>query len=180
MVWLRAVGVGFLFFVAALWVFEAAGLRINLAASMPAGLYRLAPCGEGAVGDLKPGDLVAIDTRAAARMNPDVRFFEARRYLTFTGSPRDLLLKQVTGVGGEVVEDKAGVLRVDGRELSLASSVRSAAVGGEALPRVSFPYRLAPSEIWLTSEHSRGIDSRYFGGVPKSAVACRAEAVWTR
>jgi len=180
MVWWRAIGVCFVGFAAALWAFEAAGLRINLAASMPAGLYRLAPCGERAGVELRPGDLVAVDTRAAARLNSKVRFFWERRYLTFTGSAEDLLLKEVAGVGGEVVEDRAGVLRVDGRELGSAASVRLTAVGREALPRVPFPYRLAPGEIWLSSEHHRGIDSRYFGGISRSTIACRAEAVWTR
>jgi type IV secretory pathway protease TraF len=180
MVGLRALGVCLVGFVAALWAFDAAGLRINLAASMPAGLYRLAACGERAGVRLRSGDLVAVDTRAAARLNAKVRFFWERRYLTFTGSAEDLLLKQVAGVGGEVVEDRAGVLRVEGRELSSAASSREAAAGGEALPQVSFPYRLAPGEIWLSSEHRQGIDSRYFGGVSRSTIACRAEALWTR
>ena len=177
---LRSIAVSLLGLAAVLWAFEAGGLRINVAASMPVGLYRLAPCGEGAGGEVRPGDLVAIDTRAAARLNRNVRFFEERRYLTFTGSPHDLLLKQVAAVSGEVIEDQAGILRVDGRALSSAASVRVTWVDGEALPQVSFPYRLAPGEIWLSSEHPRGIDSRYFGGVSKSAIACRAEAIWTR
>ena len=180
MLGLRAIGVCFVGFAAALWAFEAAGLRINLAASMPAGLYRLAPCGERAGAELRPGDLVAVDTRAAARLNSKVRFFRERRYLTFTGSAEDLLLKKVAGVGGEVIEDRAGVLRVEGRELSSAASSRLAAAGGEALPQVLFPYRLASGEIWLSSEHRQGIDSRYFGGVSRSTIACRAEALWTR
>ena len=180
MLGLRAIGVCFVGFAAALWAFEAAGLRINLAASMPAGLYRLAPCGERAGAELRPGDLVAVDTRAAARLNSKIRFFRERRYLTFTGSAEDLLLKEVAGVGGEVIEDRAGVLRVDGRELSSAASARKTLVGGEALPQVSFPYRLTPGEIWLSSEHRQGIDSRYFGGVSRSTIACRAEALWTR
>jgi type IV secretory pathway protease TraF len=177
---LRPIGACFLGVAAALWAFDAAGLRINLAASMPAGLYRLAPCGERAGAELRPGDLVAVDTRAAARLNAKVRFFWERRYLPVTGSAEDLLLKEVEGVGGEVIEDRDGILRVDGRELSSAASVRLAAVGGEALPRVSFPYRLAPREIWLSSEHRQGIDSRYFAGVSRSTVACRVKALWTR
>ena len=180
MVWLRALGVCFVGFAAALWTFEAAGLRINLGASMPAGLYRLAPCGERAGAELRSGDLVAVDTQAAARLNSKIRFFRERRYLTFTGSAEDLLLKEVAGVGGEVIEDREGVLRVDGRELGSAASARLTTADGEALPQVSFPYRLAPGEIWLSSEHRQGIDSRYFGGVSQKAVACRAEAIWTR
>ena len=180
MAFLRTIGVCFVGFALALWAFDAAGLRINLAASMPVGLYRLAPCGEGVGTELRLGDLVAVDTRTAARLNPNVRFFCERGYLTFTGSAEDFLLKEVAGVGGDRVEDLAGILRVGGRELSSAASSRSATAGGEALPRVSFPYRLGPGEIWLSSEHHRGIDSRYFGGVSRNAVACRAEAVWTR
>jgi len=180
MAWARAFGIGVLGFAAALWAFDAAGLRINLAASMPAGLYRLAPCGPSAGVELRPGDLVAVDTQAAARLNAKVRFFRERRYLTFTGSPRDLLLKEVAGVGGEVVEERTGILRVGGRELSSAASARQRAAGGEALPQVSFPYQLAPGEIWLSSENRHGIDSRYFGGISRRAIACRVEALWTQ
>ena len=178
--WPRAIVVGALGLLGALVTFEALGLRINLADSMPVGLYRLAPCGEGVGPPLRPGDLVAVDTDVAARSNGGVRFFRERGYLTFTGSPRDLLLKEVAGLGGEVIEDFDGRLRVGAREQSAAASFRSETARGEVLPRVSFPYRLARGELWLSSDHLRGIDSRYFGGVSPDAVACRAEAIWTR
>ena len=176
----RAAGVAFAGLLGALFTAEALGLRVNLAESMPVGLYRLAPCGEDVAHELRPGDLVAVDTDVAARSNARLRFFHDRGYLTFTGSPRDLLLKAVVGLGGDVIEDFDGRLRVGGRVLSAVASSRSESVRGEALPRVLFPYRVPRGELWLSSEHRRGIDSRYFGGVPVDAVACRAEALWTR
>ena len=175
-----AIGIGFVALLGALLLSDALGLRINLAPSMPVGLYRLAPCGEGVGEAVSLGDLVAVDTNAAARSNTKLRFFRKRGYLTFTGDPQDLLLKEVSGVGGEVVEDSGGTLRVGGRELDGFASFRSATARGEPLPQVSFPYRVPSGELWLSSDHLRGIDSRYFGGVSKSAIACRAEPLWTR
>ena len=176
----RAIGFALVGLLGALLMAEAFGLRLNLAESMPVGLYRLAPCGEGVGAALRRGDLVAIDTGVAARSNARLRFFRDRGYLTFTGSPRDLLLKQVVGLGGDVVDEVQGRLRIAGRALSAVASFRSKRAGGEALPRISFPYHVPPGELWLRSEHRHGIDSRYFGAVSTDAVACRAEALWTR
>ena len=103
----RAIGFALVGLLGALLTAEALGLRLNLAESMPVGLYRLAPCGEGVGAALSRGDLVAIDTGVAARSNARLRFFRDRGYLTFTGSPRDLLLKQVVGLGGDVVDEVA-------------------------------------------------------------------------
>lgn len=177
---IRAIGFGFVGLLGALLAFEALGIRINLSDSMPVGLYRLAPCDDGAWATLRPGDLVAVDTDLAARSNAKLRFFRERGYLTFTGSPRDLLLKEVAGRGGELIEEIDGRLRVGDRELSAVASFRSATARGEALPAVSLPYQIPPGELWLSSDHVWGIDSRYFGGVPLHAVACRVEALWTR
>lgn len=176
----RVVGIGFVGLVGVLLASEALGLRINLSPSMPLGLYRLSPCGDGARSMLRLGDLVAIDTAVAARSNEKLRYFRERGYLTFTGSPRDFLLKEVAGLGGELVEETEGRLRVETHELSAVASFRTPTARGEALPEVSFPLRLGPDELWLSSEHRFGIDSRYFGGVPLAAVACRVEALWTR
>lgn len=176
----RAIGFALVGLLGALLTAEALGLRLNLAESMPVGLYRLAPCGEGVGAALSRGDLVAIDTGVAARSNARLRFFRDRGYLTFTGSPRDLLLKQVVGLGGDVVDEVQGRLRIAGRALSAVASFRKKSVRGEALPRISFPYHVPQGALWLRSEHRHGIDSRYFGAVPTDAVACRAEALWTR
>ena len=176
----RALAVVIAGLLGALVTFDALGLRVNLAQSMPMGLYRLTPCGEGVGAALRLGDLVAVDSGVAARSNAGVRFFWERRYLTFTGSARDLLLKEVAGLGGDVVEEADGRLRIAGRAQSAVASFRSKRAGGEALPRLPFPYRVPQDELWLRSEHRRGIDSRYFGGVPVDSVACRAEALWTR
>lgn len=176
----RAIGMGFVGLLGVLIASQALGLRVNLSASMPVGLYRLGPCGQGVGTTLRPRDLVAVDTDVAARSNAELRFFREREYLTFTGSPRDLLLKEVAGLGGEVIEELNGRLVAGGRALSAVASFRSERVRGEALPRISFPYRVPPGELWLSSDHLLGIDSRYFGGVSLDAVACRAEALWTR
>jgi type IV secretory pathway protease TraF len=155
-----------------------AGLRINLSPSMPRGLYRLAHCGETAGRDAAVGDRVAIDTKIGAS-NPRLAFFRSRGWLSSSGRPDDLLMKTIVGVGGDEVSDKDGRLHVNDQPLSKSASRRQRVLGMLSLPSVEFPQRINEGEVWLSSDHERGIDSRYFGPVARSFIACNVEALWT-
>jgi type IV secretory pathway protease TraF len=145
---------------------------------MPKGLYRLVQCDQRARRDAVVGDLVAIDTKAASS-NPGVGFFRAQGWLSTSGRPDDLLMKKIVAVGGDEVTEVAGRLSVNGRPLPNAASKRQRAVGALALPSIELPQRLKEGEVWLSSDHERGIDSRYFGAVARSSIACKVEAAWT-
>jgi type IV secretory pathway protease TraF len=156
----------------------AAGFRINLSPSMPKGIYRLVQCDERAGRDAVVGDLVAIDTKAASS-NPGVAFFRAQGWLSTSGRPDDLLMKKIVAGGGDEVTEVAGRLCVNGRPLSKTASRRQRSVAGLVLPSIGLPQRIKEGEIWLSSDHEKGIDSRYFGAVARSSIACKVEAAWT-
>jgi type IV secretory pathway protease TraF len=155
-----------------------AGLRINLSPSMPKGLYRLVQCGEAAGRDAAVGDRVAIDTKKASS-NPDLAFFRGQGWLSISGSPDDLLMKTIVAAGGDEMTEVAGRLCVNRRPLPKVASRRQRSVAGLLLPSVELPQRITAGEVWLSSNHERGIDSRYFGAVSRSSIACKVEALWT-
>jgi type IV secretory pathway protease TraF len=51
---------------------------------------------------------------------------------------------------------------------------------GRPLPQIRGTYQVLPNQVWLVSRYSPvSYDSRYFGGVPISALQQVAEPVWT-
>jgi type IV secretory pathway protease TraF len=155
-----------------------AGVRINLSPSMPKGLYRLVHCDETAGRDAAVGDWVAIDT-AEASSNPGLAFFRRQGWLSYSGRSDDLLMKTIVGVGGDEVTENDGRLCMNGAPLAKSASKRQRAVGALRLPSVELPQRIREGEVWLSSDHEKGIDSRYFGAVARSSIACKVEAAWT-
>lgn len=155
-----------------------AGIRINLSPSMPKGLYRLVQCDETAGREAAVGDLVAIDTKDASS-NPGLALFRTQGWLSYSGRSDDLLMKRVVGASGDEVTEKDGQLCVNGRPLAKNASKRQRTVGTLELPSVELPQRIKASEVWVSSDHEKGIDSRYFGAVARSSIACKVEAAWT-
>ena len=155
-----------------------AGVRINLSPSMPKGLYRLVQCDETAGRDAGVGDWVVIDTKEASS-NPGLAFFRTQGWLSYSGRSDDLLMKTVVAVGSDEVTEEDGLLYVNGQPLARSASRRQRTVGTLPLPSVELPQRINEGEVWLSSDHEKGIDSRYFGAVARSSIACKVEAAWT-
>ena len=155
-----------------------AGVRINVSPSMPRGLYRFVHCDETAGREAAVGDRVAIDTRKASS-NPALAFFRSLGWLSSSGRPDDLLMKQIVGVGGDEVTEKDGRLYVNDQPLTRSASRRHRVVGTLSLPSVKLPQRINEDAVWLSSDHEKGIDSRYFGPIARSFIACKVEALWT-
>ena len=128
--------------------------------------------------DAAVGDRVAIDTKEASS-NPGVAFFRTQGWLSYSGRSDDLLMKTIVGVGSDEVTEEDGRLYVNGQPLARSASRRQRAVGTLPLPSVELPQRIKEGEVWLSSDHERGIDSRYFGAVARSSIACKVEAAWT-
>jgi conjugative transfer signal peptidase TraF len=143
------------------------GLRVNLTESFPRGLYQAV----GDARDFRLGELVCFDAMHPAAPRA------ARNYL---GDDMPML-KRVAATSGMLVErDADGTLRVDGKALP-CSRVFAQDSRGTSLPKVAFPLVVPPGSVWLSSEHPKGFDSRYYGPVPVQTLRCghvRAVLTW--
>lgn len=135
----------------------------NASASVPIGLYRVAPAGQ-----LRQSDLVAV-------MPPESfgSFMVARGYIG-----RDvLILKHVMGLPGQCVCRTDGRVTVD--DVAHGDALQRDS-RGRALPVWQGCRVLADDEIFLMNPKVRdSLDSRYFGPFPTSAVIGRAIPILT-
>lgn len=138
------------------------GLRVNLTASMPVGLYWTHEAEQ-----VRPGEIVCLSLSHAR--SP----LEARR--RFGRSV--VLLKRVVAVAGSTVERSADGLRVEGRPVA-CSRPRATGRDGQPLPVQSFPQVVPEGHVWLSSRHRDGFDSRYLGPVSAQALSCVAVPLW--
>lgn len=154
---------------AAAAVATAAGLRLNMTASAPSGLWRVTPIGPAQIGQ---GELVSICPPALGI----VVAMRERGYLQpgdCPGTRSTPLLKPVVAVAGDTVTVTSGAgLAVNGR--ALQNSAPEA--GMPAWPPGTYPVQ--PGEIWVVSSYSAGsFDSRYFGPVAVENLRGRAAPV---
>jgi conjugative transfer signal peptidase TraF len=92
---------------------------------------------------------------------------------------REPLLKRVVAVAGDRLTYKRGVgVLVNGEVLADSVALELDSYGNP-LPHANYPVVLGQGEVWLSSEHARGFDSRYFGPVRVAALSCVGEPVWT-
>jgi type IV secretory pathway protease TraF len=89
----------------------------------------------------------------------------------------DAIVKRVGGVAGDVVSYVHDQVHINGQPLLNSRWIPQDRTG-RSLPRAVFPHVLLPGEIWLTSEHPRGLDSRYFGPVRLEAIDSVVELLW--
>ena len=139
------------------------GYRINISPSVPTGLWKV----EGAVE--KNGYAVV-----AANEHHGYRLAVERGYLQ-NFMP---MLKRIVATAGDVVsydvEERA--VTVNGAYI-LMTEIYSQDTEGKPLPSANFPVRLNKDEVWLSSEHIRGYDSRYFGAISQDILQ-GAKPVW--
>lgn len=136
----------------------------NASASVPVGLYRIAPAGT-----VRPGMIAAV------RPAPDMaRLMTARGYI---GSGA-LLLKPVAATAGQTVCRAGFAVTIDGRPA--ATALRGDHIG-RPLPVWSGCRILRTGTVFLLA---RGVptsfDGRYFGPVATARIVGRAIPVWTR
>jgi len=148
-----------------------AGLRVNLSASMPVGLYRVStgPAVRGAM------VLACLPTDVAV-------LARSRGYVPSGSCPGATapIGKVVLAMVGDTVEVTGEGLLVDGRPVQNTKPL-AADAAGRSLPR--FPdgtYVVGRDEMWLYSPYSkRSFDSRYFGPLPLSSILNRVLPLWT-
>lgn len=152
----------------------AAGFRVNVTASMPAGLWHV----EGA-DTVTRGMTVTACLPASALRSLGV----ARGYLAAGYCPGGLepLVKPVAAVGGDVVEVRAAGIMVNGEALP-GTAPLSMDSAGRAMQGVPVGrYHVPPGQVWLLSGHDpRSFDSRYWGPVSTANIVSAARPVWVR
>lgn len=135
----------------------------NASASVPVGLYQIAPADR-----LRIGDLVA-----AVAPEPLARVLSERGYLP-RGAP---LLKRVAALPGQRVCRVAGVITVDG--IALGTPLERDRRGRD-LPAWSGCHVVADGELFLMNwQVNDSLDGRYFGPLPASTVIGRALPLYT-
>lgn len=134
----------------------------NSSASVPIGLYTVAPAEQ-----LVLSDLVAV--RAPA---PIEHFMVARGSIA-AGVP---LLKHVRALPGQTVCRIGGAISIDGTQLGEALARDRY---GRELPNWQGCRELAHGEIFLMNAAPDSFDGRYFGPFPARSVIGHATPLWT-
>lgn len=142
-----------LIFIIALFFSWVYGLRINLSASLPMGIYKIMPADK-----INKNDLIVFSGAWPIK----------ERYVR-NGS----LLKQVQGMPGDRVSLSGDQVVINDKPLP-GSDTFSVDDTGEPLPRPSVPYILMEDEYYAGSNNIYGYDSRYFGPVNKKYIQGRA------
>ncbi|WP_292531339.1 S26 family signal peptidase [Mesorhizobium sp.] len=145
------------------WLGYAPALIWNASASVPIGLYRLAP-----VERLKIGDYVVVTPP-----EPLAAFLAGRGYL----APGVPLIKRVLALAGaSVCRRGATIIAFD----HAYGEARERDSFGRPLPSWQGCRRLAHGEIFLMNwDMPDSLDGRYFGPLPVTSIVARALPLWT-
>ena len=136
----------------------------NATASVPIGLYFSRPSGK-----LQIGELVVVSPPHML-----AKFLAGRHYLP-KGVP---MLKHILALPGQIVCRKGRVILVDGKAMGTALD-RDA--HGRPLPVWQGCKLIPTGDVFLMNRKSAdSFDGRYFGLLPSTTIAGRAEPVWTR
>ena len=135
----------------------------NASASVPLGLYSIAPARH-----LEVTDLVAVETP-----EPLASFMAERRYL-----PRGVpLMKRVAAVAGQQVCRDGAHITIDGIDMGEALARDRA---GRVLPAWHGCRRIADGEVFLMNWAAPdSMDGRYFGPLSTNTIIGRAVPLWT-
>jgi conjugative transfer signal peptidase TraF len=134
----------------------------NISGSVPTGLYRVRPAR-----DLTIGTVVV-----AYPPEPLAAWLAEGRYV-----PRRVpLLKPVLALEGQTVCRAGSAIRVDGRDVGTA---RERDHSGRPLPVWQSCRAIEKGEAFLMNpDEPASLDGRYFGPLPISTIAGRAEPLW--
>lgn len=133
------------------------GYCLNLTPSEPVGIYRVA------AGGAERGVLIWLKqpTGPAAAV--------LHRY-----APANIpLIKRVAAVAGDIVQVGTSGVHIDGTLWPDSAPLASDAEGHSFRAYPLGIYCIPAGQLWVMSEHPRGIDSRYFGPVAQTSVISR-------
>jgi conjugative transfer signal peptidase TraF len=135
----------------------------NVSRSVPTGLYRVRPTPQLTVATL----VVAYPPEPLATWLADGRYLPH-------GVP---LLKPVLALRGQTVCRTGTAITVDGRDVGVA---RESDHSGRPLPVWQGCRVIGDCEVFLMNPNEpASLDGRYFGPLPVSSLAGRAEPLWT-
>ena len=136
----------------------------NASASLPIGLYALAPPGPLALGDL-----------VAVALPPEQAEWVAERgYLGRSA----LLLKRIAALPGTEVCRIGNAVLIDGTAVSTALATDS---HGRPMPVWQGCTVLDAHQLFLLlAETPESLDGRYFGPTDAASIVARARPIWTR
>lgn len=150
---------------------ERTGVRINLTASMPIGIYLLSPLPPD---EVKRGMMVGACAPAHA-----AEIGRQRGYLGAgpCADDTELLLKAVAAAAGDEVDITPSGLSINGCPLPGSRPIARDISGRRLIPWPRGRYRLRSGQVWLYAGVGRSWDSRYWGPVFESSIAAIAVPV---
>lgn len=147
------------------------GIRLNLTASMPVGLYRAVST------PIQRNTLVLFCLPESIATYAHTRGYAPNGYCHGGVSP---LGKRIVAIGGDTVVMTSAGLEVNG--VLIANSKALVRDGrNRMLPVLSVRSSVVPPRyIWVISQYSeRSFDSRYFGAIPDSCVRSGLRPLFT-
>lgn len=139
------------------------GYCLNITPSEPVGIYRRVS------GRAERGALVLLN------QPHDSASSILERYL-----PANIpLIKRIAAIPSDVVETSAYGVRVEGILWPDSSPLTHDQEGRSLQPYPFGTYRVPAGQVWVMSNHPRGLDSRYFGPVTQSSVISRLVPIAT-
>lgn len=145
------------------WFPYALGYCLNITPSEPVGIYELVP------GGAERGALVLLEQPHGSVTSTLRRYIPAKMPL----------IKCVAALPGDVVRVGAHGVYINGVRWPDSVPLAHDAEGRALHPYPFGVYRVAAGNVWVMSNHPRGLDSRYFGPVPAASVISRLEPLLT-
>jgi conjugative transfer signal peptidase TraF len=144
------------------------GVRINMTASLPKGIYLIT--------NDEDAPLVEFCPQGVFSALSAVRGYRPRGLCPDGAAP---ILKPVIAHSGDTVGLNTDGIRVNGRLLP-NTAPRLVDTAGRPLP--AWPpgvYSVAPATVWVASNyHPDSFDSRYFGPIPLDIIRHRLRPLW--
>jgi conjugative transfer signal peptidase TraF len=141
------------------------GVRFNLTASAPVGVYRVARSGIY-LGFCPQGE--------AARLSAE-RGYRTRTLFACPDGHAELI-KPIVTKPGDAVELSAAGIGINGRLLPESAPLSTDSAGRPMIPYPFGVYYASQEQTWVVSRHPKGYDSRYFGPVAQGE---RLRLLWT-
>ena len=144
------------------------GLRVNVTASLPVGLYLATSDANAALVEFCPAEPFAAESRD--------RNYRPKSIACPDGAAP--LVKPIAARPGDtvLVTDKGIV--VNGKQFPHSAALELDGAGRKLKPWLSGTYAVAPNELWVVSTYRGSYDSRYMGPIRRDQVGELLMPMW--